>query len=253
LVVVRFTIICCLFFSCLPGCLPTSGPLDIPITVKYQGLPVDCGSRFNWANGQWRIDTLSLYIANVQWDNQPVSLLEDRPVALVGLLCESQKPEALLVTLADVPHNNRPGELTFEVGVPFAINHQNPLHAKAPLNRSDMFWSWQLGYKFLRLDLVADDGQRWAMHLGSIGCDSSSAVRAPAAACAQPNLSGVQLREYQPGQALELHLDKLLLDQAEQVPSRCMGDNTNPSCARAYQGLTESAFTTAKEVSVGQL
>lgn len=249
----RFTIICCLVVSCLAGCQPASGPLHIPITLKFRGLPVDCDSQLNWADAQWRIDTLSLYVSNVQWNNQPVSLMADQPVALVGLLCESREPKALSVTLAELSHQDRPGDLTFEVGVPFVINHQNPLHAKAPLNRSDMFWSWQLGYKFLRLDLVSDDGQRWAMHLGSVGCDSSSAVRSPVAACAQPNRSKVQLYNYQPGQALELHLDQILIAQAEQVPSRCMGDNTNPSCERAYLGLADGAFTTTQDVSVGQL
>ena len=36
--------------------------------------------------------------------------------------------------------------------MPWQLNHQNPLTASSPLNISEMFWSWQLGHKFLRFD-----------------------------------------------------------------------------------------------------
>jgi uncharacterized repeat protein (TIGR04052 family) len=75
--------------------------------------------------------------------------------------------------------------IRFTVGVPFALNHANPLTAAAPLDRGEMFWTWQSGYKFLRAD---------SFHLGSTGCSSSSALRPPQAPCAQPNRMRVELR-----------------------------------------------------------
>ena len=77
----------------------------------------------------------------------------------------------------------------FDLGVPFERNHANPLQAEPPLNLPSMFWTWQTGYKFLRLDL----GDRWAFHLGSTRCVSASAVRPPAQACGRPNASRVRL------------------------------------------------------------
>lgn len=79
--------------------------------------------------------------------------------------------------------------LEFSLGVPFELNHMNPLEAEPPLDVSSMFWVWQTGYKFLRYDI---EGQ-WSFHLGSTGCHSVSAVRAPAEPCAQPNLARIRI------------------------------------------------------------
>ena len=76
----------------------------------------------------------------------------------------------------------------FELGVPFERNHDNPLAAPPPLNVPTMFWTWQSGYKFLRLDVGTD----WSFHLGSTGCVSASAVR-PAESCARPNRATIRL------------------------------------------------------------
>ena len=78
--------------------------------------------------------------------------------------------------------------LEFDLGVPFERNHANPLTAPPPLNAASMFWTWQTGYKFLRLDLGTD----WSFHLGSTGCVSESAVRPPEA-CRQPNRATIRL------------------------------------------------------------
>lgn len=77
----------------------------------------------------------------------------------------------------------------FRLGVPFERNHGNPLTAPSPLNLPSMFWTWQSGYKFLRVDL----GNEWSFHLGSTGCVSASAVRPPVQACRRPNLARIRL------------------------------------------------------------
>ena len=76
----------------------------------------------------------------------------------------------------------------FELGVPFESNHANPLAAPPPLNVASMFWTWQTGYKFLRLDIATD----WSFHLGSTGCVSESAVRPPES-CDRPNRATIRL------------------------------------------------------------
>lgn len=80
----------------------------------------------------------------------------------------------------------------FTVGVPFELNHANQLTAAIPLDRGDLFWTWQAGYKFMRAD-AAIDGREWSFHLGSTGCVSASAVRPPQQPCAQPNRVRVEL------------------------------------------------------------
>ncbi len=79
--------------------------------------------------------------------------------------------------------------LEFSLGVPFELNHVNPLEAEPPLDLASMFWVWQTGYKFLRYDIEG----RWSFHLGSTGCHSASAVRAPAEPCEQPNLAHIRV------------------------------------------------------------
>lgn len=75
-------------------------------------------------------------------------------------------------------------------GVPFEHNHQDQATAPSPLNLTSMFWSWQAGYKFLRLDGKAGDAG-WRVHLGSTGCekDASDAVTG----CAKPNRATVSV------------------------------------------------------------
>ena len=46
----------------------------------------------------------------------------------------------------------------FTLGVPFGLNHGDPTIALPPLNSSAMFWVWQSGYKFVKIDM-ASSGQ----------------------------------------------------------------------------------------------
>lgn len=96
-----------------------------------------------------------------------------------------------------VPEGDYTG-VAFSVGVPFALNHGDPTTAPSPLDVTAMFWNWQFGYKFVRIDLVptdrAEDGPKgWFLHLGSTMCDAASKTEAPEAACGNPNLMQVTL------------------------------------------------------------
>jgi len=98
-------------------------------------------------------------------------------------------------------------ELT--VGVPFALNHQDPTVAPAPLNSTAMFWNWQGGYKFIKFD-TASSGiseqtpaaanamgpvTRYSVHLGSTMCASASKTQAPQS-CANPNHVKVRFDQF---------------------------------------------------------
>ena len=126
--------------------------------------------------------------------------------------------------------------LYFELGVPFHLNHNNPLTAKAPLNVSEMFWSWQLGHKFLRYD--GDDG--FSFHLGSTGCKSASRLRPATEACRYPNTFQFKVDNYRPDKSIVFDLDALLLgvDKRES----CMSDNANKVCQSLFSNLTKELF-----------
>jgi len=52
----------------------------------------------------------------------------------------------------------------FTLGVPFELNHGDPTLAPSPLNLSAMFWAWQSGYKFVKIDM-ASNGQPQAAEM----------------------------------------------------------------------------------------
>jgi uncharacterized repeat protein (TIGR04052 family) len=125
--------------------------------------------------------------------------------------------------------------IRFTMGVPFELNHANPMTAAAPLNRGDLFWSWQSGYKFLRVDL-ADPAGEWSFHLGSTGCVSASAVRAPESPCAQPNRVKVQLRGFDPTRyPVLVRADEFFRSMHAPGSGTCTGNYADdPACADVY-------------------
>jgi len=46
----------------------------------------------------------------------------------------------------------------FTLGVPFNLNHSDPTIAPSPLNLTSLFWAWQTGYRFVKID-IASSGQ----------------------------------------------------------------------------------------------
>ena len=120
------------------------------------------------------------------------------------------------------------------VGVPFELNHGNPLVAGAPLDRSEMFWNWQSGHKFLRADLAAS-GHEWSFHLGSTGCSSASALRPPARPCMQPNEMRIELKGDPLRGVVRLRLDTLVAAARSANHVVCTGDyEVDPACKDAY-------------------
>lgn len=142
----------------------------------------------------------------------------------------------------------------FTVGVPFDLNHANPLTAAPPLDRGEMFWNWQSGHKFLRADLVAD-GREWSFHLGSTGCSSASALRPPAAPCAQANEVRVELKGDPLRQTIRLRLEPLLAAARTTNYAICTGNYAHdPACGLAYAstGLNAQSGTCSDEHCTGQ-
>ena len=176
----------------------------------------------------------------------PISPWQSERVALIALTGSPGNAELH----GQVAHSAKFTGIRFTVGVPFALNHANPLTAAAPLNRADLFWTWASGYKFMRVDLAEDSvakenlakpgltkpGREWAFHLGSTGCSSASALRPPALPCAQPNTIRVELRGFDPTQQpVQVQLNELIDAMHATTTAACTGDyQHNPSCAVAY-------------------
>ncbi len=130
----------------------------------------------------------------------------------------------------------------FTLGLPFAENHANPLTQPSPLNDSSMFWSWQDGHKFFRVDLRQKQNPEhtFSYHLGSVGCASDSAVRPPEKSCTFTNRVNVILPTNQLDYELELavSLPHLIMQTNIVKSNGCKFDAPNSGiCGRLMKNL----------------
>jgi len=153
----------------------------------------------------------------------PLTLAQDgvwqqRDVAFLsfedpGSDCANGSPQKHEEIAGTAPAGHYTG-IEFTLGVPEDLDHADATIAQSPLNLSDMFWSWQDGYKFLRFDARVTSqgkGASYIFHLGSTGCTLSSRV----ATCASPNRVTVFLPNFDPEKSVVTADLGLLLHNAD--------------------------------------
>ena len=88
-----------------------------------------------------------------KWQYENVALLdfEDGTEA-----CDNGTTETNTAIVGTVPEGDYES-LQFTLGVPKKLNHEDAAIAPSPLNLTSMWWNWQGGYKFLRVDLETDN------------------------------------------------------------------------------------------------
>ncbi|MEL6579530.1 MAG: MbnP family copper-binding protein [Cyanobacteria bacterium J06621_12] len=69
--------------------------------------------------------------------------------------CDNGTAEINTKVLGIVPEGDYQS-LQFTMGVPKKLNHNDAAIAPSPLNLTSMWWNWQGGYKFLRVDLETE-------------------------------------------------------------------------------------------------
>lgn len=139
--------------------------------------------------------------------------------------CSNGTPQTHTVLTGAAPAGTYTA-LSMVLGVPFAENHANPAKASGPLSATAMHWTWQGGYKFLRLDYVRRDGRK-RVHLGSTGCRGE--IGAPEG-CSRENRATVTL-PLRPGEPLVLDVAALT------TAGGCMGGEDEPDCAPVFEAL----------------
>jgi uncharacterized repeat protein (TIGR04052 family) len=172
------------------------------------------------------------------WQSDTVALLDFEAA------CESSgTPETRSKVLGTVPPGDYTG-VAFDLAVPFEENHLDSTTAPSPLNVTAMYWSWQAGFKFLRLDLGLDGSGAFNFHLGSVGCESDSAVRPPDESCARPNHPRIVLSGFELGRSvvtldIEALLAEVPLGEAEDpMMGSCHGADTQTDiCTPAFARL----------------
>jgi uncharacterized repeat protein (TIGR04052 family) len=169
------------------------------------------------------------------WQNGDVVLLDFenkvRP-------CNNGTPQTNGVVKGTIAPGTYTG-LRFTLGVPFNRNHADAATAPSPLNLSGMFWSWQDGYKFLRIDTAFDNLR---VHLGSVGCYFGS-TPGVVVGCTYPNRAEVDLPNFDPAtNVVVADLAALLADSDLNVnqpdtPPGCMSDPNDSDCNPIFRNL----------------
>ncbi|MFT6270486.1 MAG: putative repeat protein (TIGR04052 family) [Alphaproteobacteria bacterium] len=206
-------VLCLCVFVLIMSCSPnqTSSQLQLTFTPYYQNEALSCDLTFHHGLAKWQLQTLGFFVSSftintddVEGARAAVNLLpsnwQTQDTALIWFTpnCDnntlSTQANHTLTMQFDSANAKPIQTLSFELSVPFASNHKNPLTQPFPLNNPNMFWSWQAGHKFMRMDATQVNGNaNWAFHLGSVGCVSKSSLRAPMAECSHPNRIKVRL------------------------------------------------------------
>ncbi|MGV3623782.1 MAG: MbnP family copper-binding protein [Archangium sp.] len=132
--------------------------------------------------------------------------------------------------------------ITFTLGIPFAKNHVDATAAAAPLNSSAMFWSWNSGFKFMKIDGVTTGlPMGHNLHVGSTGC-MAGATPNTVSSCTAENRARITVTGFNTENGVVvLDLAKLFegsdLDTNQAGAPGCMSGATDPECAPIFQRL----------------
>ncbi|MCL1079235.1 metallo-mystery pair system four-Cys motif protein [Parashewanella spongiae] len=213
--------------------------------------PISCASILP-IESKWTLNQIQFYLSEFKNNGQSLPLIsknnhhQQSSIALIGSPCNGEKNTQNANWNLYFNNEIEEGTFSFTLGVPFKINHLNPLKQSAPLNQSDMFWTWQQGHKFLRIDLGKGTKDPktyyqtgWQFHLGSTGCKAESILRSPKTPCRYPNQIHFSF-DYQNQSSLVFNLKPLLapiLTNPEMSRTSCMSNMTSNTCRQLVSSL----------------
>lgn len=257
-----------------------SRAVTIPFAAEANGTPVDCGATLTHLGTTDASATLldfRFYVHNVTLitaagARYPVTLddsdFQGDGVALLDFQdLDGSCAGAAKLTNSDVTGTVAAGSevqfdrLEFTIGVPSSLNHENPSDLPGHLNVTDMHWTWQSGFKHMRLDInPAGDLSAWNFHLGSTGCTPDPESNAGAeVSCVRTNRPVITLEAFDP------ETDTVLVDYGVLVansdvtvnaagPAGCMSGQTDPECDELFAqlGMDISLTDTTEDYDVTQ-
>lgn len=165
----------------------------------YEGIGTGVGDASMLKVNDFRAFVSDIKLVKADGSMMPITLDQDDKwqrdqLALLDFEdgCAGGTPDINTVVKGNIKKDDYQG-ICFTLGVPFKDNHLDTASAPSPLNASGMYWSWQGGHKFLRVDGIGDPGdelhanQGYNIHLGSTGCAAADKTTAPALECSNPN------------------------------------------------------------------
>jgi uncharacterized repeat protein (TIGR04052 family) len=170
------------------------------------------------------------------WQNGEVALLDfengcgDMGNSELRTIVEGRAPEGDYVGVR------------FKVGVPAELNHQNPVDAAPPLSLSDLFWTWNAGYKFIRIDARSSLADAWRVHLGSTLCTGDMMGNASCSNLNVPDVSVDLPGGFDPVTGTVVAdvaglVESSMLDNTDPTPPGCMSNPDDPDCEPIFNSL----------------
>lgn len=244
----------------LAGC--GGGESEEPVSIQFAAKVGDeefaCGQSYSGVGSsgtEFTANDLRLYIHQVRlvaadgeehtialdqetrWQRDDVVLLDFEDGSAT---CENGTPGTNATVVGTAPDVEYTGiELTF--GVPFELNHANAATADAPLNLTSMFWSWNGGYKFLRVDGDTPGLEGWRLHVGSTACEGDDMGNV--SGCDNPNRATIALGDFDPESNTVVVDVAGLMEGADlegntmDTPPGCMSGLTDPDCRPYFHNL----------------
>jgi uncharacterized repeat protein (TIGR04052 family) len=175
-----------------------------------------------------------------KWQVDDVALL-DFEDATGG--CSNGTPDVNREIRGTVPDAHYTG-LRFILGVPFTANHTDPTTEPSPLNLTALFWTWNGGHKFARLDFSSTGMPRgFLVHLGSTGCSPHQTRITVPTQCGNPNRVPVEFSAFDPDRdTVTADLASLLRDtnvdlNQKDTPAGCMSGPDDSDCSGLFANL----------------
>lgn len=240
-----------------------SGGLRTPVTIAFTAQvgssAFSCDQTYRMqgtGNSTWTPKDFRFYVHDVRLvtgsGEVPVAIstfgmFQGQNVALLDFedgsnSCTEGTPDTNRQIVGNVAMASLPADirgLKFKLGVPFALNHNDAASAPAPLNLTAMWWAWNSGYKFLKIDgSTAGLPMGFNIHVGSTGCTGNNmgAVNA----CSAPNVAEITLDGWTPTSNIIADLGALIsmsnLETSTMAPG-CMSGGTDPECAPIFSAL----------------
>ncbi|QQR89963.1 MAG: metallo-mystery pair system four-Cys motif protein [Myxococcales bacterium] len=170
-----------------------------------------------------------------KWQNDGLALLDFEDG---GPSCEFGNTDVHSTLTGKIENHNYMG-ISFTLGVPFARNHQEAATAEAPLNLSAMFWNWNGGYKFVRVDLADEENTPYNFHLGSTMCEAG--VDGKVTQCQNHNRVRVTLEGRDPREtSVVFDLAELFYDvdlSSNELAPGCMSEPDDSDCEKYFQNI----------------
>jgi uncharacterized repeat protein (TIGR04052 family) len=205
-----------------PGCgggdeAPPGGalePVEIRLEARVGDAPFACGTEYAavGADGatatptDFRFFVHDVRLVGADGRETPLELVDDgqwqgRGVALLDFEdatggCDTgfTTPEVNTTLRGRAPRGTYTG-VRLRVGVPAELNHADPTAMPAPLNTTQLTWTWNFGYIFLAATakVMGETPFDQGVHLGSRGCAGDAKDGGETVACQYPNRPEVEL------------------------------------------------------------